>query len=392
MYQLLFQTFWMSEDNEEGPYGYVRRLTYLDDADDDGLPYDNETLSRSAEVGWLSALSVAFGLMAVWNIRVSSASQAFYEWNAIRLILPGVQWIMVMDCATLAADRGMATIDENGTSSGYVASRWAIAMYMLQSTVTPGLFISTFVITFLAYRNRSIPFFMVQRAPGRNDTHLTGNTVMRNSDDLEGAGDGGSGAGEAAVQPLIRPATMVAIMRLFSLFCFLLALVVNFDVVWSDPDLAGRTGWATLISQKWDPDGSSMHIFLSLLPMALVGFCCFYFAMLLWRYGTFFSMKIYASIFNPWASPVFGTIFLLGGQCFGSDLFPVMSRTGIWLYQLCFLRVMYEVRYDIKQAGDLGLFLDALGDDTITGSVATPVDSEKSVSRQRSRDFQNLPS
>ena len=34
-----------------------------------------------------------------------------------------------------------------------------------------------------------------------------------------------------------------------------------------------------------------------------------------------------------------------------------------------FLRCMYEVRYDMKQAGDLGLFLSALGDDQVTGSV-----------------------
>lgn len=352
--------------------------------EDDELPYDNETLSRSAEIGWLGTLSVAFGVMAVLNIRVSGASQAFYEWNAIRLILPGIQWILAMDCATVAADVGMTT--------GSVASQWAIAMFMLISAVAPGIFLSTFVITFLAYRNRSIPFFMVQRAPGRNDTHLTGNTVMCNSDDLEGVGDGGSGVGEVAIQPLIRPATMVAIMRLFSLFIFLLAFVVNFDVVWDESDLAGRTGWATLITEPWDSSGASMHIFLSLLPMTLVGFCCLYFAVLLWRYGSFFSMKIYASIFNPWFSPVFGTLCLLGGQCFGPDLFPVMSRTGIWLYQLCFLRVMYEVRFDIKQAGDLGLFLDALGDDTLTGSVAAIEPSEKSISRQRTRDTQSLPS
>lgn len=261
-------------------------------------------------------------------------------------------------------------------------------MYMLNATVAPGIFVSTFVITFLAYRNRSIPFCMVHRALGRNDANLTGNT-----DDLEGVGDGGRGLDESH-QPLVRPATMVAMIRLFCTFCFLLTLVVNFNVVWSEPDMAGRTGWATLLGQPWDPSGASMHIFLSLLPMAMVGIGCFYFAMLLWRYGSSFSMKIYPSVLNPWASVTFGTICLLGGQCFGPDLFPVLSRTGIWLYELCFLRIMYEVRYDIRQAGDLGQFLDALGDDSVTGSSAGQelTASEKSLSRQRSREIPSLPS
>lgn len=380
---MVFSLF--SDSANTGGGAVLRDLTYLDE--DDELSFENELLSRSAEVSWLAVLSVAFGLMAILNIRVSSASQAFYEWNAIRLILPGIQWVLAMDCATLAADRAMTT---QTSQDGGVASQWAIAMYMLEATVAPGIFLSTFVITFLAYRNRSIPFCMVTRGPGRNDSHLTGNTMAQNSDDLEGVGDGGNGL-SLGLQTLIRPATMVAIMRLFATFCFLLTLVVNFDVVWSENDMAGRTGWSTLIKEPWVPS-ASFHVFLSLLPMALVGFCCLYFSLLLWRYGSSFSMKIYASFFNPWVSPIFGTISLLICQCFGPDLFPVMSRTGIWVYQLCFLRVMYEVRYDIKQAGDLGHFLDALGDDKVTGSVASMevTASEKSLSRQRSRDLESL--
>lgn len=366
----------------------LRGLTYLDE-DDAKMDVENETLAQTAQVCWLSVLSAAFGMMALLNIRVTSASQAFYEWNAIRLILPGIQWVMAMDCATLAVDVG----DEHA-----IASQWAIAVYMLQATVAPGIFVSTFVITFLAYRNRSIPFCMVQRAPGRNSTHLTGNTAGMQADDMEG--EGMHDSSPDSMQPLIRPATMVALMRLFSVFCFLIALVVNFDVVWNGDDLAGRTGWASLFRDKWEAgqERSSWHVFLSLLPLSSVACCCFYFSLLLWRYGSFYSMKIYPSVMNPWISPIFGTLCLLGGQCFGPDLFPVMSRTGIWLYQLCFLRVMYEVRHDIKQAGDLGHFLNALGDDYVTGSVAAMevTASEKSNSRSfqqpKSRDSPAMPS
>lgn len=336
---------------ESGLFG--REMTYLNE--DDELPFENEYLTQQAEVSWLFVLSFAFGCMAILNIRVTSASQTFYEWNAIRLILPGIQFIMLMDCVTLGIDRAL--------TDQAVASQWAIAMYMLKATVAPGIFLSTFVITFLAYRNRSIPFCMVHRAPGRNTIHLTGNHAARESDDLEN-GEGTDGP----IQPLIRPATMVAIMRLFALFCFILSLIVNFDVVWNRPDLAGQTGWVTVIKEDWNESGANWHIFLSLLPITLVGLCCFYFAILLWRYGSSFSMKIYPSFLNPWVSPIFGTLCLLTGQCFGPNLFPVLSRSGIWLYQLCFLRVIYEVRHDIQQAGDLGHFLDAIGDDQITGS------------------------
>lgn len=105
-------------------------------------------------------------------------------------------------------------------------------------------------------------------------------------------------------------------------------------------------------------------------------------------------MKIYPHLFNPWVSPLIGTACLLGGQCFGPDFFPVMSRTGIWLYQLFLLRVMYEVRHDIKQAGDLGHFLDALGDDVVTGSVAAmdTTTSDRSFSRSKAREIASLPS
>eukprot|EP00934_Nitzschia_sp_Nitz4_P007872 Nitzschia sp. Nitz4//scaffold436_size7492//2310//3425//NITZ4_009154-RA/size7492-processed-gene-0.5-mRNA-1//1//CDS//3329551842//7862//frame0 len=359
----------------------TRALTYLED---DLYPVENELLPQLAQLCWFSVLSGAFCLMAWMDIRVTSASQTFYEWNAIRLILPGIQWVMAMDCATLAVDVAQDDI---------IPSQWSIAIYMLQATVAPGIFISTFVITFLAYRNRSIPFCMVQRAPGRNTTHLTGNAAVMQADDMDVVGLGGS----EIIQPLIRPATMVAIMRFFAIFCFVLALVVNFDVAWSDSDLAGKTGWSTLFLEDWETGrgGSSWHIIFALFPMTAVGLCCLYFSLLLWRYGSSFSMKIYPSVMNPWVSPIFGTACLLGCQCFGPDLFPLMSRSGIWLYQLCFLRVMYEVRYDIKQAGDLGHFLNAIGDDQVTGSVAamemTASERSQSLTKQMSNDLEGLP-
>jgi hypothetical protein len=290
-------------------------------------------------------LSALFCGVAILVLRVTRSCREFYEWNAIRLIIPGINWALALQTATLAFDAGRPT----------VANQWAIAIYMLQATVAPGIFLSTFVVTFLAYRTRSIPFCLVHRGPGRSEAGGTTRAAIDND--------------EEELQPLVRPATLVVMIRLFALAIFMLTLVVNFDVVWNESDLAGRTGWKTIVENPWS--GANAHIFLSLLPMALVSTCCLYFNLLLWCYGSTFSMVIYPCVLNPWIAGIFGTIFLMTGQCFGPDLFPILSNAGILLYQLGLVRVLFEVRHDIRQAGELGNFLTALGDDQVTGgSVA----------------------
>jgi hypothetical protein len=174
-------------------------------------------------------------------------------------------------------------------------------------------------------------------------------------------------------------------IRLFALAIFILTLVVNFDVVWNESDLAGRTGWATIVGEPWS--GAQAHIFLSLLPMALVSACGVYFNLLLWCYGSTFSMVIYPCVLNPWIAGVFGTLFLMTGQCFGPDLFPLLSNAGILLYQLCLVRVLFEVRHDIRQAGELGNFLSALGDDQVTGGSVAAMEVANTTSRADSTSY-----
>ena len=339
---------------------FIRSLSFVDE-DDEYSDLPNETISETALIVWFAVLAGFFCITAIWSIRLTASCREFYEWNAIRLILPGVQWILAIECATLSYDSKQDTI---------IQSYWAIAVYMLEACVAPGIFLSTFVITFLAYRTRSIPFCMIYRGKGRTP-EAAGDTTIN----ITGTGTDNINTSniiddyEEANQPLVRPLTMVVIVRLFALAIFILALVVNFDVVWNEQDLAGRTGWATIINSEDGWDEETTHIFLSLLPMALTALSCLYFTVLLYQYGTFFSMVIYSNIFNPWIAPVIGTGFLIAGQCFGPDLFPILSNTGILLYHICFLRGMYEIRYDMRQAGDLGNFLTALGDEVVTGSM-----------------------
>lgn len=346
----------------------TRHLTFIEDDEVDDYFFDNSVPSATARaatdggfpntttlVVGFAILAALFAWTALLTTRVVSSTREFYQWNAIRLIFPTIQWFMVIECATLAVDV---------VNPSSVVSQWAIGVYMLESTIAPGIFLSTFVVTFLAYRTRSIPFCLVYRGPTRGTTFASTSGV--------GVGDGlRLEDDEEALQPLVRPATMIVMIRLFTLAIFVVSLVVNFDVVWTDTDLAGRTGWRTLFRSDQAWNASTLHIFLALLPLALVSLCCFYFAILLWRYGTTFAMIVYPSgLFNPWMTLVFGCCFLVAGQIVGPELFPLLSNAGILLYCMCLLRVLYEVRYDIKQASDLGLYLDALGNDIVAGSVA----------------------
>jgi len=211
---------------------------------------------------------------------------------------------------------------------------------MISSVIAPGIFIFTFVMTFLAYRTRSMPFCFVHRGPGRSGT---GESRFDEEDEV--------------YQPLVRPAILVVSTRLFALGLLILNLLINFDVL-SDDSLVGLAGWSMVV--KNPEDGSTLTIFLALIPMALVSCLCLYFACLIWRYGSEFSMIINTSIFNAWIYPVLGALAMIVGQIFGPDLFLITSNSGILLYMISMTRVLYEIRHDIRQAGDLGNFLIAL--------------------------------
>ena len=315
-----------------------RQLTfiYVDDE------YGDVTVDEDQnQVIGFSLLSSAFLLTFLYSIHLSRNCREFYEWNAIRLLLPMVSLALLIECATLAYQY----------SGRLVSSPWAIVVYMLQATVAPNIFLATFVATYLAHRTRSIPFCLVYRG---HHSEESPEMAAAASDDIY-------------TQSLVRPPTMIVMIRLFALGLLVLSLIVNFDVVWDDSVLAGRTGWATVVSEPWQSD--TTHVVLSLIPMGITSWICLYFALLLWRYGTLFSMVIYPSSINPWLSLVLGTLLLMGGQWLGPDLFPILSNTGILMYTLSLIRLLLEVRTDMLQAKDLGEFLNALGDDQVAGSV-----------------------
>jgi hypothetical protein len=325
------------DDNDNGYRHRYRQLTFIyvdDEWGDVTVEQDNN------QVIGFSILSAAFLLTFLYSIRLSRNCREFYEWNALRLLLPAVSLALIIECVTLAYQY----------SGRLVSSPWAIVVYMLQATVAPNIFLATFVTTYLAHRTRSIPFCLVYR----------GHPTQQESPEMAAAAD------DPYTQALVRPPTLIIMIRLLALGLLVLSLIVNFDVVWEDSVLAGRTGWATVVSEPWESE--SAHIVLSLIPMAITSWMCLYFALLLWRYGTLFSMVIYPSLINPWLSLVMGTLLLMGGQWLGPDLFPILSNTGIFMYTLSLIRLLLEVRTDMLQATDLGNFLNALGDDEVAGS------------------------
>ena len=328
-----------------------RTLTYLDE--DDDLAPTHVRSSLYLMIGY-AVLTFFFCLMGFLTVSLTWKCREFYEWNAVRLVFPAICFILALECGTLS-------YKTSDYGDGAVVEAWAVVLYMLQATVAPGLFLSTFVVTFLAHRTRSIPFCIVYRGTSVGQWHNFAAGGINNAELHADESD--------MAQALIRPATLVVLTRLFSLGLLILSLFVNFDVVWDEYDLAGRTGWLTLLTEEWSDE--SLHILLSLLPMAVVAVSCLYFSLLLWRYGTLFAMIIYSSLINPWLAPLLGIFFLLAGQAFGPELFPILSHTGILVYVMCFVRLLFEVRKDFEAANNLGNFLGALGNDQVTQSVVS---------------------
>jgi len=275
-----------------------------------------------------SIISISFLILSLLIIRCNWNCKEYYEWNAIRITMPAITLFLSVHNATIAFDYEKENVN----------SHWAIVVYMISSTIAPGIFIYSFVMTFLAYKTRSMPFCFVHRGPSRHDRDL---------------GD----EDDEVYQPLVRPAILVVSTRGFAFGILVLNLLINFNVL-SDENLVGLTGWETVVMNPYD--NSTVMILISLFPMALVCLLCLYFSLLLWRYGCQFSMVINTSLLNAWMCPLFGAVAMLVGQMFGPDLFLVTSNAGILLYTFSMVRVLYEIRYDIRQSGDLGNFLNEL--------------------------------
>jgi hypothetical protein len=343
-----------------------------DDNDDD---YSSSTFVQVAFI----VLAVSFWLLAYIAARVTWSRSEFKtpSRTAIHVMLPSISILLGLECLLFFVNSFLLL-----TPGAFINRPVAIILYVLESLVAPGLFLSTFAVTFLAYRIRGMPFCFVRR--NNTDILVEGNDVeglqYQNADTKYNNNSGGD---SMMIEPLIQPRILVLGMRVFAALLAVLSILIHLDVVFENgSDLAGRTGWSSVFTGNVDGShggsGSStaiaiVHVCLGLLPMTLTCTFCMYFAILLWRYGNDFAMTIYTSFCNPWISPLFGMSAMITGQLFGPSLFPLMSNLGVFLYLLSILWVLLEIRRDMEQAvDDLGAFLSAVwGESTDSSSPST---------------------
>jgi hypothetical protein len=149
-------------------------------------------------------------------------------------------------------------------------------------------------------------------------------------------------------------------MRLLSLGLLAMGIVANYDLITPSSPYAGRVGWYFLLSQQWTAE--SWHVLLGILPLGIASIASLYFSLALWRYGTSYSMVVHASPFNPWFSPFFGSLALIGSQFFDYRWFLLLSNLGIFVFVESVLLLFMEVNKDMQAATDLIEFLDAIGE------------------------------
>ena len=106
-----------------------RGLAYLDAVNEIvSSKGEDQTFSNTGLVVGFSLLSAAFALLSLLIIRCNWFCREFYEWNAIRLAMPGL-------CVFLSIQNATIAYDSRGTE---IYSLWSIIVYMISSTIAPG--------------------------------------------------------------------------------------------------------------------------------------------------------------------------------------------------------------------------------------------------------------
>ena len=104
-----------------------RHLSYATSLSDDGARITMELPPIGLVVGF-ALLSASFAFVAALIIRCNWYCREFYEWNAIRLTMPGLCLLLSIKNATMAYTY----------ASGDISSMWSIVIYMISSVIAPG--------------------------------------------------------------------------------------------------------------------------------------------------------------------------------------------------------------------------------------------------------------
>ena len=294
---------------------YYRQLSFLDD--DTGLVVREETTGFVIAHAILSLASFIAIIQGVYETR---RKHYLYDRHSLRYFFPWAAFCQMVENLVLVIDI---------SSSGDLPKPIMYTVYILESSLAPCLLLSTFDVTYCIHKTRHIPFC------GVYDGHT--NTL----------------------NPSCTLALKIS-MRILALALLSLSILTNFNLLSTTSPYAGRAGWYWLATEPWNI--SHVHVLLELIPIGVTSLATFYFSIVLWRYGTSYSMVVHASPLNPWFSPFFGTLALMGGQWFGPRWFPLLSNLGIFVFVESILLVFMEVNKDMEAATELRNFLGAVGD------------------------------
>jgi hypothetical protein len=300
---------------------FHRTLSFLDDDENDSGNNNNNKVGEQS-TGFVLGhiiLSVASFISIIQGIYETRRKHYLYDRDSIRYFFPWAAFCQMVENVALA-------IDVSGRS---LPPSIQYIVYALESTLAPCLLLSTFDVTYSIHKTRHLPFCCVY--DGQTQT----------------------------AHPCCKMG-LKCFMRTLALCLLAMSVLGHFDVTaYESSSYSGRVGWYWVVTEEWSE--RSVHVVFILLPIAVTSFCTLYFSVALWRYGTAYSMVVHASPLNPWFSPLFGTMALMGGQWFGPRWFPLMSNLGIFVFVETILLLFMEVNKDMEAANDLRDFLGAIG-------------------------------
>lgn len=289
---------------------------------------DNNAEKPSAvQITLFAITTFCFTVCSIIAARRGHTRRHYHNVWSIRYLFPFACFLFALENLSLAI-------------SGYWIDRqmdhavFLKVVFVLQALEVPLLLMTEFELTYLVHKRRSVNFCWMFFDEGRRVSSII-TTPMK---------------------------SFIArnFIRILGFFMGATGIFVNLDLLKDVSSIdveAGRTGWSTIWKSENDLE-TRIHVFLSLIPTAVLILCSFFLSMCLWRYGTESSMVVHSSIFNPWFYPFFGTLALTGGQLFGTEWYSFTKNLGFLILIITLLLLMLEVDRDINETVELMDFLN----------------------------------
>jgi hypothetical protein len=183
-------------------------------------------------------------------------------------------------------------------------------------------------------------------------------------------------------------------IRVLALALFAIGILANFEIVVPTTPAAAmadgnhqnvtRSGWLGLF-----PWTGQIWLLFKLIPSLCLFVLTFFLSILLWRYGTTYSIHVHSSIFNPWCCQFFGNLAMGIGQCLPSpNMYYISSMVGFLLLLWSVLALMKEITQDLLAEENFEDFLKDVARMGNAHSVTTKVMIMKRLSQQPNQQQQ----